>query len=77
MMPTKEQHHTEARWPLRLVVWAPEGSARALMPAWGFYKVARLPVCWRPGAAGCAGSENAQKECAGLSSEAVSVGGSG
>lgn len=25
MMPNKEQHRTEARWPLSLVVWALEG----------------------------------------------------
>lgn len=25
MMPNKEQHHTEARWLLSLVVWALEG----------------------------------------------------
>lgn len=24
-MPNKEQHHTEARWLLSLVVWAPDG----------------------------------------------------
>lgn len=49
------------------------GAAGVPMPAWGFYRDARLPVCWRPGVAECAGRENSWKECAGLSSEAASV----
>lgn len=34
---------------------------------------ARLPVSRRPGAAGCAGRENSQQECAGISSDTMSV----
>lgn len=43
------------------------------MPAWGFYRDARLLVCWRPGVAECVGRENSQKECAGISSDATNV----
>lgn len=34
---------------------------------------ARLPGSRRPGAAGCAGRENTQQECAGMSAETMSV----
>lgn len=47
------------------------GESWVLMPAWGFCRDARLPVCWRAGAEGV--QENSQKECAGISSEAMSV----